>query len=173
MSSNKADEFLKYCGVYKKYYQARGSQTFYQTLGYITLVTPMDFILDEKEGLWSYQYKLPSGFVSKTPWFRFGEPFQQEIGIEKEVFEIVVDIDGNDKMIIKVSPNDGRTKIEIILEFLPSGQMISRTHIMKKESLLESCLRIVCFCCWPKDWMDRKGLEEKVYFKKVNSFIVE
>ena len=169
MPANNRDSFLEYCGVYKKYI-AHGSYLFYQAIGYTTLVTPMDFILDEVEGLWSYQYKLPSGYVNKTPWFRFGEPFEQEVGFRREVFETVVDTLGENMMVIKLTPDKvGRRKIEIVLEFTPCGQMISTTHLMRREGFWFSCWRF--FTCQMKD-TDR-GLEERVYFKKSGSFTVK
>ena len=121
MPETSREKFLKYCGVYKKY-KACGSYQFYEAIGYTTLVTPMDFILDEKEGFWTFQYKLPSGYVNKTPGFRFGQPFKQEVGFRKEVFETVVDTEEGNKRVIKMKPEMvGRRKIETVLQFTPSG----------------------------------------------------
>ena len=121
MPETSREKFLKYCGVYKKY-KACGSYQFYEAIGYTTLVTPMDFILDKKEGLWTYQYKLPFGYVNKTPSFRFGQPFKHEVGFRKEVFETVVDTEEGNKRVIKMKPEMvGRRKIETVLQFTPSG----------------------------------------------------
>ena len=134
-SSSTKDSFLGYCGVYKKY-KATGSPSFYQEIGYTTLVTPMDFIIDEKEGMWNFQYKLPSGYVSRTPWFNFGEPFRQEVGFNREVFETVVVTHGDNKLEIKMTPEKaGMRRIETVLEFTPCGQMIAITHLLRKEGL--------------------------------------
>ena len=169
MHKTRREIFMEYCGVYKKY-KASGSYQFYQAIGYTTLVTPMDFILDEKEGLWTYQYKLPSGYVNKTPWFRFGEPFKQEVGFRREVFDTVVGTHGDNKLVIKLTPERaGRRRIEIVLEFTPCGQMISTTHIMRMEGFWFSCLR--CFTCQGE--VVDTGLEERVYFIKSGSFYVE
>ena len=140
---------------------------FYQSIGYTTLVTPMDFILDEKEGMWNYQYKLPSGYVNRTPWFRFGEPFKQEVGSNREMFETVVVTHGSNEMVIKMTPEKaGRRKVEIVLEFTEFGQMISITHLLRKKGRWFSFLR---FFGWGTNDMER-GLEERAYFKKAGSF---
>jgi hypothetical protein len=141
MPANNRDSFLEYCGVYKKF-KAHG---FYQGIGYTTLVTPRDFIMDKMEGLWSYHYKLPSGYVNNIPWFRFGEPFDHEVGFRREVFETVVDTLGENRMVIKLTPDKvGRRRIEIVLEFNPCGQMISTTHLMRREKEIMSIFYFHC-----------------------------
>ena len=120
--------------------------------------------------LWSYQYKLPSGYVNKTLCFKFGEPFEQEVGYRREVFETVVDTLGDNMMVIKLTPGKvGRRRIEIVLAFTSCGPMISTTHLMRREGIWFSCWRF--FTCQMKD-TDR-GLEERVYFKKSGSFNVK
>ena len=163
-SSSTRDAFLGYCGVYKNY-KATGSTLFYQTIGYTDIFTPKEFILDEKEGMWNFQYKFPSGYVNRTPWFRFGEPFTQKV--DREMFETVVVTHGSNKMLIKLIPVKAwRKKIEIILEFTQHGQMIAVTHLLRKKGLWFSFLR---FFGWGMNDME-KCLEERAYFKKALSF---
>ena len=108
-----------------------------------------------------------SGYVNKTPWFKFGEPFDQEVEYRREVFETTVDTLGDIMMVIKLTPDKvGRRMMEIELEFAPCGQMISTTHLMRMEGICYSCWRF--FTCQMKD-TDRRGLEERVYFKKSGS----
>ena len=169
--SSTRDAFLGYCGVYKKYkVEKYGATSFYHAIGNTKIAVPVEFILDEKEGMWSIQCKFPSGYVNKTPWFRFGEPFTNEVGFKKEMFEEIVVAQGSNEMLITMIPEkEGRKKIEIVLEFTKHGQVIAVTQVLRKEGLWFSFLR---FCCWGMNDV-KKGLEERAYFKKAGSFIIE
>ena len=118
--------------------------------------------------MWNFQYKYPDGYVNKTPWFRFGEPFKHEVGFSSEMFEIVVVTHGSNQMLVKLTPEvAGKREVEVILEFTKYGQMIFVVHLPRKGGPWYSFLRLFG---WGMNDME-KGLEERAYFKKVKHYV--